>query len=317
MALQTEATTRPTCRVERVHHMCLPVQNLADAREFWIDAIGAEPIADSPSLLRVADIFVELIETQGGWTGPAAEYPHYGFRYQPDDMAPARDHIRSLGIPTGEIWTRHQVEGLMYFRDPSGNLLETACWHGLQGADRIPVSKQTGGTYATNLEALSYTWAPPTRPAATLVRPTRLDHLSLPARDMGQTNRFWLHVLGAMPGRSPSHMVEIAGIDVSFSPVTGGWTAPDSDLPRYAFSVAPGDLLPLKAHVESFGIPTTDVFTRNGSDACVYLRDPSGNLFELYCEEGFSGTVRRLAAASGDYQPDVRALVYDDWKDPR
>jgi catechol 2,3-dioxygenase-like lactoylglutathione lyase family enzyme len=318
MAVQAEANAGSTHPVRHVHHMCLPVRNLADARSFWISAIGAEPVPDSQNRLRVADILVDLVETEGGWTGPAAEYPHYGLRYQPEDMAPARDQLRGLGIPTGEIWTRHQVEGLMYFRDPSGNLLETACWHGLQGADRIPLSKQTGGTYATDLEALNYAWNPSARTdRSDLVRPTQLDHLSLPARDMGQTNRFWLSVMGATPGRSPSHMVEIAGIDVSFSPSTGGWTAPDSVFPRYAFSVAPEDLLPLKEHVESFDIPTSDVFTNNGTDASVFLRDPSGNLFELYCEEGFAGPMRRLTSAGGDYQVDVSSLVYDDWKDPR
>jgi len=283
-----------------------------------MDAMGAESVPDSPTRLRVADIVVELVESAGGWTGATAEYPHYGFRYRPEDMAPARDQLRAFGVPTGEIWTRHQVEGLMYFRDPSGNLLETACWHGLEGADRIPLSKQTGGSYATDLEALNYTWNPSDRSVvSTMVRPTQLDHLSLPAQDLPETARFWVHVLGATPGRSPSHMVEIAEIDISFSPTTGGWPAPDADFPRYAFSVAPEDLLPLKQQIESYGIPTSDVFTRDGSDAAIYFRDPAANLFELYCEEGFAGNKRHLTTAGGDYAVDISALVYEAWNDPR
>jgi hypothetical protein len=110
-------------------------------------------------------------------------------------------------------------------------------------------------------------------------------------------------------------MVEIGGIDVSFSAVSGGWTARDSELPRYAFSVAPEHLLPLKMRLESFGIPTHDVCTHNGSDAWMYFRDPSGNLFELYCERGFTGPIRGVQAGA-DSTVDVASLCYDRWSDP-
>jgi len=63
-------------------------------------------------------------------------------------------------------------------------------------------------------------------------------------------------------------------------------------------------------------VPTHDICTRNGRDASMYFRDPSGNLFELYCESGFAGEVRRAASAGGDYAPDVRALNYASWNDP-
>ena len=63
-------------------------------------------------------------------------------------------------------------------------------------------------------------------------------------------------------------------------------------------------------------MPTSDVFTRNGTDAAIYYRDPTGNLWELNCEHGYSGNVRRTPSAGGDYRADLKALCYDRWNDP-
>ena len=48
----------------------------------------------------------------------------------------------------------------------------------------------------------------------------------------------------------------------------------------------------------------------------MYFRDPTGNLWELYCERGFTGSVRRTPSAGGDYVPDLPALSYEHWNDP-
>ena len=47
----------------------------------------------------------------------------------------------------------------------------------------------------------------------------------------------------------------------------------------------------------------------------MYFRDPSGNLFELYCPKGFKDAdkVPRGAGVGGDYEIDLGALNYD-WK---
>jgi hypothetical protein len=131
-----------------------------------------------------------------------------------------------------------------------------------------------------------------------------------------ETARFWVDVMGARRGRAPSHMIVIAGIDISFNAVSEGWTADDANSPRYAFAVDAEDLIPLREHIASFGIPTGEICTYDGHDASVYVRDPAGNLFELYCEAGFTGDVRRTPSAGGDHRVDVRALTYDHWNDP-
>ncbi len=68
--------------------------------------------------------------------------------------------------------------------------------------------------------------------------------------------------------------------------------------------------------LEAFGIPTHDVATHDGTDAWMYFRDPSDNLWELNCPRGFAGPTRRTPSAGGDFTVDVKALSYRTWKDP-
>jgi hypothetical protein len=42
-------------------------------------------------------------------------------------MRPLKERLEAHGIPTHPIWTRNGHTGLVYFRDPSGNLLELYC----------------------------------------------------------------------------------------------------------------------------------------------------------------------------------------------
>jgi catechol 2,3-dioxygenase-like lactoylglutathione lyase family enzyme len=139
-------------------------------------------------------------------------------------------------------------------------------------------------------------------------------HLTIPCKDLEQSRRFFTEVLGgeiAHPG--PKLEVRIGGTLVTFSPASGGWTARDSEYPHYAFFIEPEDFLPMKARLESYGVPTTEPWTRDDVKALMYFRDPSGNLFEMYCAQGFKGKLRRGARAGGDYVIDFEALNYD-WK---
>lgn len=303
-------------RVSRMHHLGVPVRDLDEACAFWVSAFGAEPLPTSRpgfAALRVADVTLQLAEQDGGWTGRGAEYPHRGWRFAPDAMWPAQARLQALGVPTGRIWTRHGVEGLMYFRDPSGNLFETACWHGLEAADALPRDVRGGGAYKIDLEGLNYTWQPPAAAPDESVRPTQLDHLSLPVGDLARTARFWVEVLGATPGRQPNHMVEIAGIDISFNAQPSGWTGRDAAFPSYAFAIAPEHFLPMKARLEAYGIPTHPICTDDAGAAYMYFRDPAGNLFQLYCEQGLpdAGAPPPDALADAGYQVDFAALNYD------
>ncbi len=142
--------------------------------------------------------------------------------------------------------------------------------------------------------------------------------MTLPVRDMHEGKRFWVAAVGgSVLFELPDHItVRVGGADIGQSPTNHGWTAPDAEYPHYTLLVKPEDLIPLKERLESYAIPTHDIWTRNGTDAAMYFRSPSGNLWEFYCESGFQGAVRRGVSAGGDFTPDVKALNYDSWKDP-
>ena len=142
--------------------------------------------------------------------------------------------------------------------------------------------------------------------------------MTLPVRDMHEAKRFFVAALGGTVAfERPQHItVIVGGAEIGLSSESGGWTAADAEYPHYTLLVKSADMIPLRERVESYGVPTSDVWSRNGIDAVMYFRDPSGTLWELYCESGFSGAVRRGVSAGGDYIPDATALNYDTWKDP-
>ena len=76
---------------------------------------------------------------------------------QTDEIKYMKQWLEDHGVKTHAPWTRHQVEGLMYFKDPSGNLIEVYCPK-FAGAKSL----QTAGTPVdvVNLADLDYEWDP-------------------------------------------------------------------------------------------------------------------------------------------------------------
>jgi hypothetical protein len=61
-----------------------------------------------------------------------------------------------------------------------------------------------------------------------------------------------------------------------------------------------------KACLERAGVPTHAIWTRNRVEALMYFRAPSGNLFELYCKEGYAAEQIPVGkGADGDYEVDL------------
>ena len=56
-----------------------------------------------------------------------------------------------------EPWTRDGVKGLLYFRDPAGNLFEMYC-RKLGEAASFARGKKQGGGYEIDFAALNYEW---------------------------------------------------------------------------------------------------------------------------------------------------------------
>jgi hypothetical protein len=65
--------------------------------------------------------------------------------------------LRQKDVTTSEPWTRDGIKGLLYFRDPSGNLFEMYCPKLKEAASFVRGTKQ-GGSYEINFGGLNYEW---------------------------------------------------------------------------------------------------------------------------------------------------------------
>ncbi|MET0253818.1 MAG: VOC family protein [Terrimicrobiaceae bacterium] len=148
-------------KLGRLNHASIPVRNLNEAKRFYTEVLGGEVILESnPKFaeVRVGGAVFGLSEQEGGWTAPSAEFPHYAFTMTGEDFYPFIEHLKACGVQTHHPWTRHGVEALMYFRDPSGNLLELYCERGAKDADRLPRLVKAGGNLVIDFAALNYEW---------------------------------------------------------------------------------------------------------------------------------------------------------------
>lgn len=150
-----------------------------------------------------------------------------------------------------------------------------------------------------------------------------INHVALPVRDGAEAVRFWTHLLG---GQFIGHWPEDrfwgvmmpGGFLLGLSEQPGGWTGRGAEYPHVGFNVDPDKMEPLKARLKSFGVPSQDIWTRFRSEVLMYFRDPSGNLFELYCHEGYgkANTAPVGSSYGGQFKTDLEALNYDSWNDP-
>ncbi|NIO06486.1 MAG: hypothetical protein GTO40_00320, partial [Deltaproteobacteria bacterium] len=115
-------------------------------------------------------------------------------------------------------------------------------------------------------------------------RPTfsGFSHMSLPVRDTKEALRFFIEVLGAelVFDREGFAEVKLGGVVIGFSPQEKGWTGRGAEYPHYGFFIEGDQFIPMKERLESYGVPTTKIWTRDGVRTLMYFRDPSGNLFE-------------------------------------
>lgn len=143
------------------NHASIPVRNLVEAKRFYTEVLGGEVVLDSnPGFaeVRVGGAIIGLSEQKGGWTGCDAEYPHYAFSMAGENFYPFIEKLKAHRVPTHQPWTRHGVEALMYFRDPSGNLLELYSERGVKDADKLPRPVKAGGDLVIDFGALNYDW---------------------------------------------------------------------------------------------------------------------------------------------------------------
>jgi catechol 2,3-dioxygenase-like lactoylglutathione lyase family enzyme len=140
-------------------HASLFCADLEQAKRFFTRVIGGELIHDVDGFaeVRVAGTIVGLTIRPGTTTGRGAEYPHYAFFIEPEEFLPMVAWLRQNGVVTTEPWTRDGIKGLLYFRDPAGNLFEMYCRR-LDEAASFARGKKQGGDYEIDFSSLTYHW---------------------------------------------------------------------------------------------------------------------------------------------------------------
>lgn len=300
-----------------LHHISLPCRDLAEAKRFYIEVLGGELYHDTPGFSEVmlAGMIVGLSERPDGWTGWDDEYPHYGFNIDPANFSLAKPWLDGCGVPS-HGWTRNYKTALRYFRDPSGNLIELYCESGYGDIKNLALGPRQGGV-ALPLGELNYRWSGQLADAD-IARPrlASFGHLSVPVRDIAQAKRFFVEVLGGDPVATsdPATFTEVrlAGAIVGLSIRGGVSTGRDAEYPHYAFYADGQNFLPMVDWLKAHGVVTPGPWTRDGKKGLMYFRDPSGNLFEIYCDKDIPQAAEFPLGVKqgGSYATDYAALIY-------
>lgn len=160
-ALDIEQKAKP--RFAGFAHASLYCRDFEQALRFFTKVLGGELIHhvnDGGTRFgeaRLAGTIIGFTDRPGTTTGVNAEYPHYAFFIEPEDFLPMVAWLRHNGVKTSEPWTRDGIKGLLYFRDPSGNLFQMYCAKIKEAATFARGAKQ-GGTYTIDFAALNYEW---------------------------------------------------------------------------------------------------------------------------------------------------------------
>lgn len=145
-------------------HVSAPCRDLDEGIRFYRDVLGGELLVQESAfaLFRIAGTRVGIGSAGCVFMGESAEYPHFAFNIGPEEMAQMKDWLIACGVPSSNFWTRKGIETLMFFRDPSGNVIELFCDSGFEGAADLPKGPARGHGSAIDIDALGYAdWSLP------------------------------------------------------------------------------------------------------------------------------------------------------------
>jgi catechol 2,3-dioxygenase-like lactoylglutathione lyase family enzyme len=163
---KTEARLHGPAKLASFAHVSVPCRDLEEGKEFYGTVLGGTLRVDQPTFasFEIAGADVGIGNEGCTYLGPSAEYPHFAFFIGPDELVHMKAWLEQCGIPTSNFWTRRGIEALMFFRDPSGNMIELYCEKGFAGADRLPKGPPRGHGTAVDIDVLRYDrWNRPSR----------------------------------------------------------------------------------------------------------------------------------------------------------
>lgn len=151
-----------------IDHVSLPCRDLEEGIRFYRDVLGGEMVVKEGAfaLFHIAGTRVGIGSAGTSFMASGAEYPHVAFKIEADELVRLKDWLGQCGVPSSNFWTRQGVETLMFFRDPSGNMIELFCEKGYAGAPDLPRGPARGHGTAIDVDAIGYTdWSVPERSA--------------------------------------------------------------------------------------------------------------------------------------------------------
>ena len=311
---EVSASRQP--RFSGMSHVSIPCRDIEESKIFYANVMGGKLVHSIQGFVefRIEDIIIGLSEQSEGWTGPDDEYPHYAFYLNGPNFELMRHWLESYGVPNYPY--RRGDTALIYFRDPSGNLFELYCDSGYERLLSLPSAPRRGGQ-PIDFRALNYHWnSKGVLDVDKTLKPPKFKafaHASIFCRDLEQAKRFFTTVIGGELIHDVDGFAEVkvAGIIIGLTVRPGRPTGRNAEYPHYAFFVEPEDFLPMVAWLRQNGVTSSEPWTRDGIKGLLYFRDPSGNLFEMYCPKlKEADSFVRGAKQGGSYAIDFAGLNY-------
>ncbi|MDE0172545.1 MAG: VOC family protein [Defluviicoccus sp.] len=144
--------------LDGIDHVSFPCRDLEEGIRFYRDVLGGKMLVreDAFALFEICGARFGIGSAGCTFIEPGTEYPHIGFACSADALVAMQNWLARCGIPTTNPWTRHGVEALLFFRDPSGNVIELFCHEGFEDAPNLPRGPARGHGITIDIDAISY-----------------------------------------------------------------------------------------------------------------------------------------------------------------
>ena len=145
-------------RLDGIDHVSFPCRDLDEGIRFYRDVLGGKMLVreDAFALFDICGARIGIGSAGCTFIEPGNEYPHMGFACGADALVAMQGWLAACGIPTTNPWTRHGVEALLFFRDPSGNVIELFCHEGYEGAADLPRGPARGHGITIDIDSIAY-----------------------------------------------------------------------------------------------------------------------------------------------------------------
>jgi len=126
--------------------------------------MGGTQIVEEPAfaLFDICGFHIGIGSVGTTFIEPGNEYPHIGLEVDAGALVHMKECLSACGIPSSPFWTRAGVETMMFFRDPSGNVIELYCHEGYADAPNLPRGPAQGHGNAIDIDEIRYdAWSLP------------------------------------------------------------------------------------------------------------------------------------------------------------